>query len=308
MIKPAALRAFVAVAELGNIRDAAAKLGRTPSAVSMTLKQLEEDLGGRLFAGDRKARLIALGAYVLEEAQGGLRRYERSVAAMRAYARGELGRLEIACVPSVAAALLPDLLRRFIAARPGVELDLTDTDSAAVEAAVERGRVELGIAGPPRGRGPVAFAPLFRDRFMLVCAPGSGPAGRGGPLGWRDLAGETMIANGASARIEAAGYRELVARSGLMVRNVTSLLALVRAGLGVTILPRLSVPAGDRGLVVRPLRGRALYRQVGLLRRSGVPLSPVAAAFADLLRTALAGPADGGGRHRPVAGRRRASA
>jgi DNA-binding transcriptional LysR family regulator len=61
------LRNFVAVAALGNLNDAADRLGRAPSAVSMSLKQLEEHLGAPLFASDRKNRLTALGRFTLAE-------------------------------------------------------------------------------------------------------------------------------------------------------------------------------------------------------------------------------------------------
>ncbi|MEX0924058.1 MAG: LysR family transcriptional regulator [Rhodovibrionaceae bacterium] len=277
------LRVFVAVAEFGNIKDAAARLGRTASAVSMSLSQLEQELGGRLFSADRKSVLTALGDYVYATAKPELQRFDNSIAAMQAYARNEIGRLDIACVPSVASRLLPDILGAFLAERPRLECDVRDSDSADVLRAVEQGEVELGIAGLPQRSTSVVFTPLFRDAFVLVCPAGSPLAQREAPLAWQDLTGARFIANGAMAALDNAVCRELTARSPLMVRNVLSLLAMVRAGLGFTLLPELSVSQQDAGLAYARIADDSLYRVVGLLTRSNGSLSPAAAAFRDLL-------------------------
>ena len=79
MIKIETLRCFVAVAQSGNLADAALKLGRSTAAVSMKLKQLETHLDGRLFEAERKSVLTALGAFTLEEAIRELSHFDRTV-------------------------------------------------------------------------------------------------------------------------------------------------------------------------------------------------------------------------------------
>jgi len=281
------LRVFLEVADLGNIKDAAEKIGRTPSAVSMSLKQLEEHLGGSLFESDRKTTLTSLGEYVLTVARAEVRGFDRSVAAVQAYARNEIGRLEIACVPSVATQIMPMVLNDFLAARPDIELDVRDADSESVELSIERQRVELGIAGRPANAGIVAFTPVFRDRFVLVCSAENPLARTDAPVHASDLGGVRFIANGASARMRDPEFQAISQASRLMVRNVTSLLALVRADFGVTVLPALSA-AADKAVCCRPLAGEDLYREVGLLTRAGRALSPVAEAFSAAFRETIA--------------------
>ena len=82
MISLTGLRSFVAVVETGGVRAAADQIHRTPSAVSMTLKQLELDIGAPLFESERKSTLSNVGRAVLEEARGMLAHYERACAAM----------------------------------------------------------------------------------------------------------------------------------------------------------------------------------------------------------------------------------
>lgn len=179
------------------------------------------------------------------------------------------------------------VLNDFLAARPDIELDVRDADSESVELSVERQRVELGIAGRPTNTGIVAFAPVFRDRFVLVCSSESPLARTDAPVQASELGDIRFIANGASARMRDPDFQAISQASRLMVRNVTSLLALVRADFGVTVLPALSV-APDPAVCCRPLAGEDLYREVGLLTRAGRALSPVAEAFGEAFRETIA--------------------
>lgn len=282
-IKVAQLRTFATVAQCGNIKDAAERLGRTPSAVSMALKQLEEDLGGRLFEADRKNALTPLGRYVLDTAQDELLRFERAVARMQAYAGNRIGRLELACVPTVALRILPDVIRDFVAGRPGVQLEVWDMDSLSVRRAVERGEVDLGIASSGGADGALDHRPFFADDFGVVCAADAPLTRLKRRVRWSDLGDATVIANGLSRSIADPAYRSLEERSSLMVRNVTSILALVRRGVGVTLLPSLSVPRDDEGIRFLSLAGAAIRRNVGVMSRADSTLSPVARAFCEVL-------------------------
>lgn len=161
-ISIALLRTFVTVADSGNIREAGERLGRTPSAVSMALKQLEEELGGSLFEADRKNALSPLGRYAYEAAGRELTGFERTVASMRSFARNEIGRLMLAAVPSVASHILPGLLRSFLESRPAVEIDLSDMDSLSVQQAVENGLVDLGIGSQVRRDTATRFEQIGR--------------------------------------------------------------------------------------------------------------------------------------------------
>lgn len=282
-IKVAQLRTFATVSRCGNIKDAAERLGRTASAVSMALRQLEDELGGKLFEADRKNALTPLGRYVLDTAEEELVRFERAVARMHAFAGNQIGRLEIACVPSVAVRILPDVIHDFVSELPGVQLEVWDMDSLSVGRAVERGEVELGIASLSRSNGALDYREFFADDFGVVCAAGCPLAALRRPVQWRDLSNQVLIANGLSRAIADPTYRALEQHSRLMVRNVTSILALVRGGIGVTLLPSLSVPRDDKEICFLPLAVPGIRRHVGVIRRAGTTLSPVAQAF----RTAL---------------------
>lgn len=283
-IKIEMLRCFATVARSGNLADAADKLGRTPSAVSMMLKQFEEHLGAPLFESERKSKLTALGAFVLDEAVGGLDHFERTVSAIENFARSESGLVRVAAVPSVAEAILPRLVRSFLREHPGVWIDIQDMDSAAVLRELERERVDLGLAtGVGRTAGIERHA-LFSDAFGVVCRADHPLAAEDRPLSWAVLAPWPFIANGLCSQIGDPDFQSIFARSQLMVRNTTSILALVRADVGVTVLPRLAIAGAERELIFLPVADLKAQRHIDILRRAQSSLLPAVRSFEDALR------------------------
>lgn len=280
MIRTQALRVFVTVAECGNIRDAAQTLGRTVSAISMTLKQLEEHLGAPLFETDRKHTLTALGQEVRKLAQDMLRAHDHTTERIAAIASGREGSLRIAAVPSVAAQLLPPLLTAMLSESGRIRIELIDTDSATVHRLVETGEVELGIGGRPAPGAGLQFVPLFNDPFRLVCRKDHPLARATAPLRRVDLRGHRLISNKSTAGLAAFFEDEGQGASTLSARNVISLLALVRAGAGATILPALATRAIGDDLCALPLKNPAALRTVGFILRQSSP-SPICLVFQD---------------------------
>jgi DNA-binding transcriptional LysR family regulator len=279
MIRTQALRVFVAVADCGNISDAAEILGRTASAVSMTLKQLELHLGAPLFETDRKHTLTVLGHEVRTLARELLRDHDHAIERMTAMAAGREGALRIAAVPSVAAQLLPPILTAMLADHSGIQIELLDTDSASVHMLIATGEVELGIGGAPEPGAGLQFVPLFNDPFRLVCRKDHPLAQARSPLRRQDLRGHRLISNKSTAGFSGLEDGGLDVGSTLSARNVISLLALVRAGAGATILPALATLSIDDTLCSLALDDATALRTVGfILRQTGSP-SPICVAF-----------------------------
>jgi DNA-binding transcriptional LysR family regulator len=287
MIKLESLRVFATVATHGNIKDAADHLCRTPSAVSMTLKQLEDDLGERLFLSDRKSSLTELGKFLLSKTQGQLNSFDKSIEAVRAFAKGRLGELTLAVVPSVAVHLLPQLLSSFTDEYPGVDIELFDIDSTSVAEMVRSGKADLGIAGAPADTEAFRFEPLFRDHFKVVCRKDDPLTKLGHAVSWPSLAGHNLIVNGASQVITSPHYVELAASSSMKVQNTSSLFAMTHAGLGVTILPSLATKSMPPGIVALELADPETSREVGILRASDDTATPAASRFLAYLEQVL---------------------
>jgi len=279
MIRLDALRALVAVAEHGNIKDAAEQLNRTTSALSMTLKQIEDRLGGPLFEADRKQTLTELGLLVRDTGVILLRDYDRAMDAIAAHAGAFSGRLRLASVPSVAVTLLPQALREFLQTRPDVDVELVDTDSTDVWHMVESGQVDMGFASAPSESLHLRFDALFREPFRLICHSASVMASKPEPIKWRDLEGTNLIMNEALRAVPQQNFKHLTERSHLSVRNVSSLVAMVVADMGVTLLPNLATLNLPADVACRALADASCCRTVGIIQRPDKVVSPLAKAF-----------------------------
>lgn len=278
------MRSFVAVVETRGIRAAADQIGRTPSAVSMTLKQLEEDLGAPLFEGERKANLSPVGRVVLEEARAVIAHYDRACSAMTAFATDFVGRCDIASVPSVAVTLLPRAISRARATGAPFDIHVRDIDSSAIIDAVENGVVEVGLCVLANKRADMTFEPLFREPLDFVC-PADHPLARSRTsLSWSRLADLSLISNGSAAALGIPEIARLADRSKLVASNVNSNLAMVEAGLGVTILPRLCRWKCSYDVRFIPLADARAIRTVGFVTRAGAAVRPATQRLLDCVR------------------------
>lgn len=283
MIRTQTLRVFATVAGCGTIRDAAKALGRTDSAISMTLKQLEAELGAPLFETDRKHTLTALGVEVFTLAQELLREHDRVTERIIALAQGREGVLRIAAVPSVAEQLLPPVISAMLSDHAGISVELLDTDSASVHMLVETGQVDLGIAGRSEAGTGLSFDFLFHDPFRLVCRKDHPLAQLRRALTHDDIRAFRLIRNKSMAGYSGFAPVDADQTPAVSARNVISLLALVRAGAGATILPALATHSIDDTLCALELDDPMALRTVGLvLRRRGIS-SPVCNAFRERL-------------------------
>jgi LysR family transcriptional regulator, carnitine catabolism transcriptional activator len=279
----ATLRVFAAVAETGNIRLAAEQLGRTPSAISERLKQFEQEIGAPLFESGRKNRLTPVGSYVQTQVRDLLSHVDLKLASLQAYSRNAIGRIDIASVPSIATTILPGVIARFRGQWPAVEITARDADSRSVADLVQSGTVELGIASMSGERRALRFVPLFEEPLGIVCRRNDPLYRMRGARRWSDLRGRTLLANAISDGYE-VDPAVPPAQAPIVVYNVLSLLALVRAKIGITILPRLSVSEAQTDIGFIPIDEPDAKRTVGVITRTGEALSPAAAALLQIVR------------------------
>jgi DNA-binding transcriptional LysR family regulator len=286
----ATLRVFAAVAETGNIRLAAEQLGRTPSAVSEKLKQFEQEIGAPLFESGRKNRLTPVGSFVQTQVRDLLNHVDRKLASLQAFSRNAIGRIDIASVPSIATTILPGVIASFRSQWPAVEITARDADSRSVADLVQSGTVELGIASMSGERRALRFVPLFEEPLGIVCRRNDPLYRMRGPRRWSDLRGRTLLANAIS---DGHDSDPSTSQAPIVVYNVLSLLALVRAKVGITILPRLSVSESQTDIGFIPIDEPDAKRTVGVITRAGEALSPAAAALLQIVRQHLRVIADG---------------
>ncbi|MCB9514253.1 MAG: LysR family transcriptional regulator [Candidatus Latescibacteria bacterium] len=284
------LESFVTVVEAGSFHGAAARLYVTQSAVSQSVKALEQELGEPLLlrpAGGRSGslRLSAAGQLFLPIARDILRRFAEGRQAV-VELRGLLsGRLALGAVDVAAVYHLPDPLRAFNRAHPGLAISVRVDGSRALAAALREGALDLAFvlaASTPPGLA----GRHFRDDPLAVVAPPDLLAGLGpdppaadvAALGWITYPRRSVSRGLIEAAFEAAGLPFPVL---MEIDRPEAILQLVRAGLGLAVLPeRLLADAPGAGELARPrLAGLEASRPIRILHRPEEELAPAARAF-----------------------------
>ncbi|WP_043833494.1 LysR family transcriptional regulator [Muricoccus aerilatus] len=279
------MRAVVAVAQTGSLGRAAALLHLSQPALTVQLREAETELGLRLF--DRGAR----GAVPTEVGQGLVEAFARVledldavVAGAKEAAAGRAGLVRLAVLPSVGATVLPTVLLRLRAAHPGIRVVVRDAVAGGVVALVRSGAVELGIGTEIERDPEIEVTPLLEDRMVAVLPAGHRfEARRAIPLS--ELAGEALVLMDPESSVRALFDRACRAAGTIPlpayeVTYMSTAVALVRAGLGVGVLPSSAVDLRVAPVLqTRPIRAPEIRRSISLIQRAGRSLSPAAEAL-----------------------------
>lgn len=265
------LRCFATVAQAGNLAEAANRLGRTQSAISMMLKQLEDHLGQRLFESDRKNRLTVLGQQVFDLSQSQLRQFDQTVKSIETSASSPNGLIRIASIPSVAGLVFPSAIAELTHQNPGLKIELRDTDTPQVIDALLRGQADIGVVSGQHQLNEVRQAHLFSDPFGLICAPDHPLAQLERATTIADIANANFIHNNLCGTIEMPEFQTAIAGSKIAMHNTMSLITMVGAGGWVTVLPKTVAPLMRNDLVFRQIVDLPEQRDVYLLMREKTP-------------------------------------
>ena len=283
--------ALQAVASAGSFGRAAERLGYTQSAVSQQIATLERIVGEQLVerpGGPRPVSLTEAGQLLLRHADSIVARLQAAQADLQALQAGEAGTLRVGTFQSAGARVLPEIMRRFTAQWPLIEVMLEEHDDEEVAAALERGEIDVGFVLLPVGDAPLETVELLRDPYVLVVAAGSPLAE--GPPSLSDVARQPLVgfrSGGASTEPIEAAFRaaRLEPHWAFRSNDNQTVQGLVAAGMGCAIVPLLTVDAGDPRIVTVDLRGAVEPRVVGIGRHRDRYASPAARAF---IETALA--------------------
>ncbi len=283
------LRAIHAIWAEGSFARAADRLGVVPSALTETVRQIEEIAGGSLF--DRRSRPpvpTPLGLDFLKDTAPLLDALDQSLTRLRAQARGLHGALRLGAAPSAITPLIAPAIARFRAEHPQVILTLHDDVAETLATMVADGRLDLAVAGRARSSPDLVQTEIAADPFGLACRADHPLARKRAPVRLSDIDPQELIHLGTetgSSRLLAAhpGLPETLKTGPLRSHSTIAQLCLVRAGIGVALLPRNAVGLfNDPGIVFVPVSDLVLERKLYLLSPARRALSPTAERFRTL--------------------------
>ncbi|GAD24827.1 LysR family transcriptional regulator [Acidovorax sp. MR-S7] len=285
------LRAFDAVAHCGAFAAAAQQLHITQSALSESIRMLEEAVGVRLF--DRTTRTVGLtdaGVSFLQDVRMALEVLERGVRRMDDLGALRGGLVRIAAAPSVLAGVvlpcLPALRRR----HPGIQVELHEDGAQGIADRVRKGLVDFGVGAWRAASGDgLEGEPLLSDCMGLLARPGDAllaePHLCASQLAERAFVGLTVDTAISQLLEHADGMPASVVRPALRVSNTLLLCEAIRLGLGISIVPALTARHPLlRDLRFSPLAQPRIVRRIMVMQRARRSLSPAAGLVLEALR------------------------
>jgi DNA-binding transcriptional LysR family regulator len=284
------IQAFLAVADLGNFTRAAARLNMAQPALSLTIRELEAELGIRLF--DRTTRRVELtmaGADFTHSARKLIDDLDLAMRNARDLTERKRGRIVVAAPPLLAAMILPGAIADYKRMFPGIDVRLIDTQTDRILDKVRSGEADCGVGTFADDENGIERQLLLKDTLMVFCNRKS-PLAKARQVAWRALADLPVIAMTRDSSIRLLTERGFEAagqsfRPAFEVSQMTTAVMFVEAGLGIAILPTFIWSfARDRKVVSKPLVEPQMSREIVMIHAAGRSLSPAAESFTQFLR------------------------
>ncbi|WP_405436733.1 LysR family transcriptional regulator [Streptomyces avidinii] len=269
---------FVAVAETRHFTRAAERVHVAQPSLSQQIKALERELGAELFSRARgNITLTDAGETLLPLARRILADADTARLEVQELAQLRRGRVRLGATPSICTGMLPDVLRAFHDAHPGIELLIEESGSLDLVRELARGALDLALIAlplPPSAPALTTVELLTEDLVVISSADRPAPGG-GGELTIRALRDEPMVMfrHGYDLReltvaaCRAEGFEPVFTVEG---GEMDAVLGFARAGLGIAVVPAMVVDRAGPGLRVTPLAGSPLRRTIALAHRTDV--------------------------------------
>jgi len=284
------IRAFLAVARIGNFTRAASELHVSQSALTVQIKQLEDSLGVSLFdRGKRRVALTDAGRDVLDPLERILVDTESIVSRTRELTSLRRGLVTMAVLPSLAARIVPKAIQKFTKMYPGVVVRIRDIVAEKIIEVVKKEEVDFGISNRLRPDKELKTSLLLTDRLCAFVSRNHLLA-KQETMTLIDLAAHQLIVTGRDS-----GVREILenalrkAKRPLAIayetNYISTVLGLAKEGLGIAILPEVAADM-DRSLQLHSVAiiSPVLSRKIEIIEKKDRSLSPSAAQMVKILK------------------------
>ena len=290
------LRYLEALARHSHFGRAAEACAISQPALSQQIKALEQELGADLFERDRRqVRLTSFGEEIATRARDILRALDELEGFAHASRDGQVTRLRIGVIPTVAPYLLPSLIGDLTRLHGGLDLNVRETLTPKLVQELNEGRLDMAILALPVSEPSLTEVALFTERFVLVRPRED----EGKPAPDREALSEMrllLLEEGHCFREQALSFcnakpRAVASRDLLDASSLSTLVQMVDAGLGITLIPEMAVAVETRSasVSVTHFTTQEPSRTIGMVWRKTSPLARELIEISDLVRQS-AGP------------------
>ncbi|MEQ8928286.1 MAG: LysR family transcriptional regulator [Silicimonas sp.] len=279
------LRCFIAVAEQASFTGAADTLNLTQSALTATIRQIEDETGTRLFdRTTRRVELTAEGRHLLPEARRIVDRFDGAISDLHAMSQGRKGDLKIAAAASLIEVLLAETIRRYKQSNPDVKVVLSDSNAEHLEDMVLSGDVDFALAARFSRRSELNYEPVVADDYMMICSKDHKLANGTGAITWASLPDRGFVSFTPDTGVGSFLAQRVASLSNAAttdeVSSTTTLFSLLSIVEGYSVVPALvGARARNEGFIVRALNNPRESRKIYLMSRKMRAISPISQLF-----------------------------
>ena len=285
------LRYFEALASHGHFRRAAEACGISQPALSMQIRDLEVEVGIGLFErGSRQVRLTGFGETFSQRVRAILRSIDELEDLTRSSQDRLVGRLRIGVIPTVAPYLLPTLLGNLSQSHEGLDIHVRETQTPRLIQELEEGRLDTAIVALPVSEPALTEVTLLKESFVLVRPGRDEGKPLPSPMALREMR-LLLLEEGHCFRDQALSFcdadrRTPLSRDLLDASSLSTLVQMVDAGIGVTLLPEMAVAVETRSaqVSVAHFDGTAPSRTIGMIWRRTSPLAKQLTQISEIVR------------------------
>jgi LysR family hydrogen peroxide-inducible transcriptional activator len=287
------LQAFVDTADAGSLSRAARQRGISQPSLTLQMQRLEHQLGTPLFR--RHGRGVALtdaGVALYPRARKILHEMRATEQAVRREGAEGANRLTVGAIPTIAPYVLPDAVQRLRARAPDARVGIREDFSGVLATLVADGTLDVAIAALPYAFDQVDVEPLGDDR-LLVAVPSNHAAARAGRITLAQLRDSPAVTLDRAHCLgeQVAGFcssHDVTAPVACHTSQLTTVLELVGAGLGVSIVPAIAAARHNTPRCAYvPLAGHDLRREIVAVWRRGAVRTPAAEGFVECVREVI---------------------
>lgn len=279
------LKSFLILARTLNYANAAAELFQSQSTLSLSIKALEQELGGKLFKRNtRKVELTEEGRNLIPYARRLLANWDEMEFDIKQRFKFKRGSLSVASMPYITHALMPEVIQHFLARHPNISFSIHDISNESVIELVKDGIFELGICFEPDFKDQLEFQPLFDEDFFALLAKDH-PMAEQANISWEALCENRFVTLQKPSIVrhlidQFCQQQQLKLDVQVECHQITSVCNFVAVGAGVSLIPRHFQPCIDLGRnCILEIQGQRLSKAVGVIYKKNQEISNLSAEF-----------------------------
>ncbi len=279
------IKSFLILSRTLNYAHAAIELHISQSALSLTIKGLEDELGGKLFKRNtRKVELTEEGRSLIPYARRLIAHWDEMEYDLKQRFKFNRGSLSLASMPYITHALLPKVIQSFLDQYPNIRFSINDITNESVIELVKDGIFELGICFEPDFKEQLEFQPLFDEDFIALVSRDHALADET-QISWQQLCANRFITLQKPSIVrhlidQYCQKHQIQLDVQVECHQITSMCNFVAVGAGVTVIPRQFEPFIDQSRCVAiELSGESLSKPVGVIYKKDLEISKISTAF-----------------------------